>query len=114
MRIEGFRFGTIRVDGKDYGSDVVLLPPDVKENWWRNEGHRLFTADLAEVLAYRPVILVVGKGSSGHMCVPEETVKDMESAGIQVEVLTTDRACERFNELMKKGERVAAALHLTC
>ena len=114
MKIEQFKFGSVTIDGKTYGSDVVLLPPQVKDNWWRREGHRLFTADLAEVLAYRPSVLVVGTGVSGQMYIPPETVGDMESARIRVEVLPTAEACNRFNELLEAGEKVAAAMHLTC
>jgi hypothetical protein len=38
----------------------------------------------------------------------------MESAGIRVEILSTPEAAERFSQLMEEGEKVAAALHLTC
>lgn len=114
VRFEEFKFGSVKIDGQIYGSDIVVLPPRVMANWWRKEGHRLYTEDLAEVLAYRPAILIIGTGTSGHMWVPEETVSDMESAGITMEIMNTDKACDRFNELYEVGERVAVAMHLTC
>jgi hypothetical protein len=114
MRIESFSFGTITIEGQKYSRDVLLLPPRVIAGWWRKEGHRLDTADLAEAIAYHPDTLVVGTGASGMMRVPESTVRDIESTGAKVEVFPTDKACERFNGLMEIGEKVAAAFHLTC
>jgi len=114
VRIEEFKFGSVRIEGQIHGSDVAVLPPRVMANWWRREGHQVHTEDLAEVLAYRPTILIIGTGTSGHMWVLEETVSDMESAGITMETMNTDKACDRFNELFEAGEKVAAVLHLTC
>jgi len=113
VRIEEFKFGSVKIDGQSYHNDVAVLPPRVMD-WWRKEGHRLLTKDLAEGLAYQPSTLIVGTGVSGQMWVPEETVSDMESTGIKLEIMTTDKACERFNELFAVGNKVAAALHLTC
>jgi len=31
-----------------------------------------------------------------------------------LEIMTTDKACDRFNELFAEGEKVAAVMHLTC
>ncbi|UCF29797.1 MAG: hypothetical protein JSV26_06775 [bacterium] len=114
MKIEKFSFGIIRIDGRDYGSDVLLLPPVVKDTWWRREGHTVLTDDLVDVLVYRPTVLVVGKGASGHMRVPDSTIREVESTGTRVESYLTEEACRRFNELVEKGEKVAGAMHLTC
>jgi hypothetical protein len=114
MRIESFSFGSITIDGEIYGNDVVLLPPRVISSWWRKEGHRLSLTDLAEVLEYQPDAIIVGSGVSNMMKVSESTIRDVESAGIRVEVLPTAQACKRFNRLIEKGEKVAGAMHLTC
>ena len=114
MRIDSFHFGSISIDSVIYGSDVLLLPPRVISSWWRRQGHRLAVDDLAEVVAYRPDALIVGSGVSNMMQVPPSTIRDMESAGIRVEILSTPEAAERFTQLMEEGEKVAAALHLTC
>lgn len=114
MHIDSYNFGTVTVDGRAYGSDVILLPPDVVGSWWRRESHRLAVDDLAQVIAYRPASLVVGSGESGMMQVPESTIRDLGSRGIRVEIFRTGEAGRRFNELMKEGEKTAAVLHLTC
>lgn len=114
MRIESFSFGSITIDGENYGNDVVLLPPRVISSWWRKEGHKLSLDDLAEALDYQPDALVVGTGVSNMMKVPESAIRDMESIGIRVEVLSSAEACQRFNQLVESGEKVAGAFHLTC
>lgn len=114
MEITGYRFGRIEVDGRAYHKDVLLLPPRVLSPWWRRQGHSLVLADLDEVLAYAPQVLVVGRGASGALTVPAETQRSLAAAGIEVEALLTEPACARFGELLGQGRRVAAGLHLTC
>ncbi len=114
MKIDSFSFGSITIDGHVYGGDLILVPPRIISSWWRREGHRLTMDDLAEVMVYHPEVLVVGRGVSNMMQVPQSTIRDMESTGTRVEILSTPEACHRFNELMEKGEKVAGAMHLTC
>ncbi|UCF87876.1 MAG: Mth938-like domain-containing protein [bacterium] len=114
MIIESFHFGSITIDSVIYGSDVIILPPRVLSSWWRREGHKLAVDDLVEVIAHRPDVLLVGCGVSNMMKVPESTIRDLESNGIRVEIYSTPEAIERFRDLEEKGEKVAAALHLTC
>jgi|GEM_PF-4881359 len=38
----------------------------------------------------------------------------LDELNIRLEALKTQKAVNRFNELSKSGENVAAALHLTC
>ena len=114
MRIDSFSFGSITIDGEKYANDLILIPPGIISSWWRREGHKLAVDDMAEVIAYHPDVLVVGRGVSNMMQVPQSTISDMESTGVRVEILSTPEACDRFNVLMKAGEKVAGALHLTC
>lgn len=114
MKIDEFKFGRISIDGRNFDDDIILLPPDLKCPWWRKEGHVLYAADMVEVLRYGPEILVIGTGVSGHMDVPPGTIRDLEAAGIKVQVMITDDACAQFNNLSGSGRKVAAALHLTC
>jgi len=114
MKIDETSFGSIRVDGRCYRHDILILPPRVVPSWWRQEGHRLALADLAEVLAYAPEILVIGTGAYGRLQVPAETLAALAQTVAQVEVHPTEAAARRFNELSDEGRRVGAALHLTC
>ena len=111
-RISGYGFGHIAVDGDELTRDVIVLPGRVVRNWWRSDGHRLVSEDLAEVWAELPPRLVVGTGASGRM-EPDPALLDvLRARGIEVECMPTDRAVERFGELDQAT--TAAALHLTC
>jgi len=113
MKIEGYNFGEIKINGKSYRSDVIIFPDKVKSDWWRKEGHSLCLEDLEDVLKEKPEILIIGTGAYGVMRVPDEIVKALMSRGIEVKVMPTKLACEEFNKLVGK-KKVIAALHLTC
>lgn len=114
MPIESYHFGHIRIDGKDYTSDVILSPSGVDAAWWRREGHRLDVADLAGVLNEPPEVLVVGTGRFGCMDVPKETESALRRRGIDLRIARTGDAVTTYNELAAAHARVVAALHLTC
>lgn len=88
--IEEYEFGKVRVDGKEYRSDVIIYPEGsgsgarVDGSWWRKEGHRLDKADLDEVVKAAPEMLVVGTGYHGCMNVPKETLDFVEQLGIKL------------------------------
>jgi len=112
-RITHYDFGKITVDDTPYTSDVVVYPDRVADRWWRREGHRLATADLDEVLAAAPQILIVGTGYFDRMKVPDETLQELTNRGIEIHVAPTREAIELFNT-MRTSATVVAALHLTC
>ena len=114
MNIAGYRFGRIDIDGTTYTSDVIVTPERVIDGWWRQQGHALAVADLDDVIAARPDVLVIGTGYLGRMSVSQETRRYLEAQGIQVRDARTGEAVPVFNELQKERGRVVAALHLTC
>lgn len=114
MNITGYRFGEIDIDGRAYSSDVIVTPERVIDTWWRKEGHNLVVKDLAEVVAAKPDIVVVGTGYFGRMAVSEEARRYLEAQGIRVRADRTREAVRDFNQLQEQQARVVAALHLTC
>lgn len=68
--------------------------------------------DLDKVLKAKPDIIVIGKGYSGAMEVPEALLQDLTIEGIQVIVKDAVEAVGVFN-ILNYHKRVAA-LHLTC
>ena len=111
--IDSYTFGRIVIDGKTYSSDVIIFKDSVKANWWRAEGHSLCIDDLKEVFKKKPDMLIIGIGKMGVMDVPQEIFDYIKKQGIEIIVCKTDEACERFNEMIKEYN-VVAALHLTC
>ena len=114
MKIDQYEFGKIVIDGKAFGSDVIIYQENVDASWWRKEGHRLQPADLEDVVRAKPDILVVGTGNVGAMDVPRATLEYLRSQGIEVRVARTRKAVEIFNGSQKENKKVVAALHLTC
>jgi len=114
MHIDEYAFGRMVVDGKTYRKDLILVPEGVREDWWRDEGHSLVEADLADVFQAKPEVLVIGTGAEGVMGVPPAVRRALKQAGIQAIIERTGEAVERYNALVAGGTRIAGAFHLTC
>jgi len=114
--INSYRFGAIEIGGKRYTTDVVIFPDRVLDGWWRKEGHRLCVEDLSKVLNAdpRPEVLVVGTGYSGLVKLSGEVEEALKDRGIRLITQPTKEACQTFNRILESGQRVVAALHLTC
>jgi hypothetical protein len=110
--LEGYRFGHLVVDGAEETKDLIVLPHRVLRNWWRIDGHALQMGDLQEVIDDLPQRLIVGTGASQRMRPDPGVLRELEERGIEVEVLPTDRAVERYGEL--DPAKTAVTLHLTC
>jgi len=114
MRIDSYSFGVMKVDGAEYRGDLIVFPDKVRSNWWRKEGHSLAIEDLDDVLAFKPEVLVIGKGASGLMKVPASTQETLQEQGIEVIAANTGQAWGVLNEQIEKGRKAIGAFHLTC
>ena len=112
MRIEGYSFGRVLVDGEEHTKDVIVLPRRVVGDWWRRDGHSLVLEDLEEVLDELPERLILGTGAHGRMQPGPGVIEQLRDRAVEVESLPTPDAIERFGRL--DPGRTAAALHLTC
>jgi hypothetical protein len=111
--IASYSFGRLVLEGRTYTADLIILPDRIVPDWWREEGHSLSVADLAEVLEAKPEALVVGTGANDRMDVPQATRDALAAAGIALIAEHTAEACQTYNRL-RTHKRLAAALHLTC
>jgi hypothetical protein len=110
--IEGYGFGRVTVDGREETRDVIVLPGRVVRGWWRKEGHGLALEDLDEVLDELPERLLVGTGAYGQLRPDPVALEALRARGVDVEVLPTAEAVQRYAQLDPR--KTAAALHLTC
>jgi hypothetical protein len=108
----GYGFGRVTIDGREETRDVIVLPDRVVRGWWRKEGHGLVLEDLDDVLDALPERLLVGTGAYGRMRPDPGALEELRVRGIEVEVLPTAEAVERYGEVDPR--KTAAALHLTC
>jgi len=114
LKVESYGFGRIRIDGKTYHEDLIILPDRVLESWRRARGHELRLDDLKEVLEADIDCLVIGTGYYGMVKVLDEVAEYFEKKGVEVVIKPSREACEAYNERVDAGKRVALALHLTC
>lgn len=113
MTVENYRFGHVEIDGQAYTSDVIVHGDSV-QSWWREQGHRVAPKDLETLLASKPKVLVLGTGVYGLVRVPKETRRFVKQRGVELIVVRSAKAVERFNELRAAGTDVAIAMHLAC
>ena len=111
-KIASYGFGRVTIDGREETRDVIVLPDRVVRDWWRKDGHSLALEDLEEVLDELPERLLVGTGAYGRLKPDPRTLETLRARGIDVEVLPTAEAVDRYGEL--DPQTTAAALHLTC
>ena len=114
MKITGYEFGKITVEGRTYTSDVIIAPEKVLDSWWRKQGHNLAIEDLEMILQEKPRVLVIGTGYFGRMQVPDQTRQYLQDHGIELHKAKTRDAVIEFNRLQKEYADIVAALHLTC
>lgn len=113
-KVENYSFGSIRIDGRSYSSDVIIYPDKITD-WWRKQGHLLQTADIETVLTRNPDTLVVGTGYSGMMQVSPEVEKICVEREIGLIIRRTTEAWQIYNRLsLEEKQTVIAAFHLTC
>ena len=112
--IEKYAFGSMRVGGRTYYSDIFIVAGAITE-WWREESHLVQPPDIVTIIEKKPTVLVLGTGYSGGMQVSKETTKLCEERGIELIVGLTAIALESYNKIVLEGKKtVAAAFHLTC
>jgi hypothetical protein len=103
------------VDGTTYASDLIIYPDGrVEDKWWRKSGHHLKLADIGQVLAAKPDVVVVGTGVSGMMRLGTDVQEALADQGIELVAKRTPSAAETFNRLLDSSQQVAGCFHLTC
>ena len=78
---------------------------------WRSKSHRITLAEVAPLLEGAPEVLVIANGWDGVARVDPEV---LQVTGPSVEVLRTEAAFLRYNQLRAQGRRVALLAHTTC
>jgi hypothetical protein len=112
--IEKYAFGSMRVGGHTFYSDIVIIAEAITE-WWREESHLVQPPDIVTILEEKPGVLVLGTGYSGGMRVSDEVTKLCEEKGIELIVGRTAIALDSYNKIVFEGKKtVAGAFHLTC
>lgn len=113
MRIEEYKFGSFRIDGKQYLDDIKIVSGRVKF-WQTRERHILKIEEMKDLIESNPEAIIIGTGASGFLQVSPEIRDEIMRKRIPLFVDKTESACKLFNDFIQKGKRVAAILHATC
>ncbi len=113
--IEEYKFGLIKINGKEYRRDIELHQNGEVLDWWRRESHTIDLEDLDRALKHKPDILIIGTGASGIAEVTERAKAVIESREIELIVDITDEAIKAFNlKTENSTNKVIGLFHLTC
>ncbi len=110
MKVGDYDFGKIKIDGKTYENDVIIFPDQIKDGWWRKQGHLLQTKDIKEVFSAKPKKLIIGTGYNGRMKIDDKVKQKAEELNIKLIIKKSTKACKIFN----KEKDAVLAIHLTC
>ena len=63
--VEEYEFGRIKIDGREYTSDVRIFKDGSVKDWWRIQGHSIAEKDIEEMVKNKPAVIVFGTGAGG-------------------------------------------------
>jgi hypothetical protein len=117
-RVDSFEFGSIVIDDRRYGHDVLIFPDGTikrrKGGFWKFGSHIIKKVEIDELLQTNPEIVVLGTGTDARVRLASAAELALKGQGIDCVVLPSLAASERLNDLLNSGKRVAALIHVTC
>ena len=115
MKFQQFSFGQIRIDGIEYGYDVVIDRGEIRKR--KKEPSKKFREtfghtplSLEEKIPWKCSRLVVGTGQ-GALPVMDEVKREAKRRKIQLLILPIEEAMKILNQHAKDTN---AILHVTC
>ena len=116
-RISLLSWGRIEVEGHPPFKDAKIFPGGAREWDWRETGTRhvpgVQPADVQELIEHGARAVVLSKGIWERLQVCPETLELLANNGIQVDVLQTEAAVQRFN-VLRENMPVGGLFHSTC
>lgn len=117
-KITHLSWGQIEVEGHGRFKDAKIYPGGAREWDWNETGTRhqpgIQPVDVQELLDQGARNVVLAKGINERLQVMPETVQMLREKGVDVEILQTEEAVRRFNELREEDAPVAGLFHSTC
>ena len=115
MKFQQFSFGQIRIDGIEYGYDVVIDQGEIRRRKKKpskkfRESFAHTPLSLEEEIPWNCRRLVVGTGT-GALPVMDEVRREAEQHKVELIILPTEEAIEF---LKRHEENTNAILHVTC
>jgi hypothetical protein len=116
-RISHLSWGHIEVEGHPPFKDAKIFPGGAREWDWRETGTRhvpgIQPADVRELIEHGARAVVLSKGIWQRLQICPEPLELLAKNDIQVEVLQTEDAVNRFN-VLRESMPVGGLFHSTC
>jgi hypothetical protein len=116
MQFEDFSFGSIRIDGVTWDSDVVIDRGEIRKRkkkaskQFRDEsGHTPLSIE--EDIPWKCRRLIIGTGAYGRLPVMKEVERKAERRKVELLVVPTPQAIEALEQ---DSDETNAILHVTC
>ncbi len=112
VHIDSTSFGSITIDGKTYGDDVIILTDGtVKKRGLQKGTHIVCLEETEPLFKGKPKVIVIGTGQSGVAEIEPEVTEKARDLGIKIIEAPTPIAIKKFNGIKEKK---AGLFHLTC
>lgn len=117
-KITHLSWGQVKVEGypKPF-KDVKLHPGGAREWDWNETGTRhipgIQPEDVQELVDQGAQIVILSRGKQRRLEICPETLDYLAQRRVKAEILQTDQAVQRYNELLSE-EAVGALIHSTC
>ena len=117
-KIDSFSFGSIVVDGKKYRKDLIFLPDGTvkqrKGGFWMFGDHNIKREEIEELQKAGAESAIVGIGTSSKANVSPEAKEYAAETRMDLSILPSRDAVDKWNQLLGQGKKVAALIHITC
>ncbi len=117
-KVEGLTWGSVRVEGFGSFRDAKLWPGGARGWDWDETGTShapgVQIQDVDEIVEEGARYVILSKGQNERLQVKPQTIEWLQEHGVEVQVLESNNAVERYNDLARQGEPVGALIHSTC
>jgi hypothetical protein len=117
-KIDGFNFGFIVVDDKQYDHDIVILPDGTVKERTPGKGrlgsHTISRSEIEALTRGQPDVILVGTGVQGLARLARDAEYFVMEPDYNLTVLPSPEIVKKFNQHSEDGEKVAALIHVTC
>lgn len=108
------------VDGKKYRNDLIFFPDGAVKTrpgglwWWGSHKFKSEEFDELKAAGAERAIIGIGMNKNPMAEVSEEAMQHSKRIGLDITVLQSREAMEKWNALSTKDKKLAAIIHITC
>ena len=115
-KVDSFSFGSIVIEGKQYNRDVLIFPDGTVRprpgGFWRFGSHTIKKEELDRLAQVGADEIVVGTGIDPIARLTPDAESWANETKLNLTVVASPEAVDRFNRLVEEGKRVSALIHI--